>query len=108
MLLRNREVRRTAAASAVIGAAGAVCAWRLAGPVAAACVAGTACALLAVWLVATRARYRALARLAAQVDDILHGSRDVSLERMREGELAILASELDKMPDGRRSGQSGR
>ena len=97
MLLRNREVRRTVAASVVVGAVGAVCAWHLAGSVAAACVAGTAAALLVVWLVATRARYRALARLAAQVDDILHGSRDVSLERMREGELAILASELDKM-----------
>ena len=97
MLLRNREVRRTVAASAVVGVVGAVCAWRLAGPVAAACVAGTAAALLVVLLVATRVRYRALARLAAQVDDILHGSRDVSFERMREGELAILASELDKM-----------
>lgn len=97
MLLRNREVRRTVTASALAASAGALCAWRLAGPGAAACVAGTAAALLVVWLAATRARYRALARLAAQVDDILHGARDVSFERMREGELAILASELDKM-----------
>lgn len=97
MLLRNREVRRAAGVSAVVGAAGALCAWRLAGPGGAACVAGTAAVLLLVWLAATRARYRALARMAAQLDDILHGARDVSFERMREGELAILASELDKM-----------
>ncbi len=97
MLLRNQEVRRTVAATAVVGAAGALLAWRLAGPGAAACVAGTAAVLLLVWLAATRARYRSLARMAAQLDDILHGARDVSFERMREGELAILASELDKM-----------
>lgn len=97
MLLRNREVRRTIGASAVVGGAGALWAWRLAGADAAACVAVTALALVLVWLVATRSRYRALARMASQVDDILHGERDVSFERMREGELAILASELDKM-----------
>ena len=97
MLLRNREVRRAAGVSAVVGAAGMLLAWRLAGPGGAACVAGTAAVLLLVWLAATRARYRSLARMAAQLDDILHGARDVSFERMREGELAILASELDKM-----------
>ena len=97
MLWRNQEVRRSVAATAVVGAMGALLAWRLAGPGAAACVAGTAAALLLVWLAATRARYRSLARMAAQLDDILHGARDVSFERMREGELAILASELDKM-----------
>ena len=97
MLLRNREVRRPLVASLVMGAAGALLAWRLAGSGAAACVAGTAAALLLIWLSATRARHRALARMAAQVDDILHGARDVSFERMREGEIAILASELDKM-----------
>ncbi|MBM6816390.1 HAMP domain-containing histidine kinase [Olsenella uli] len=97
MLLRNREVRRTVGVSAVVAGAGALCAWRLAGAPAATCVVVTALALLAVWLAATRKRYRALARMASQVDDILHGDRDVSFERMREGELAILASELDKM-----------
>ena len=97
MLLRNREVRRTVAASAAVGAAGATWAWSVAGPEAAGCVALTAAAVTAAWTLATRSRYRALARLAAQVDDVLHGARDVSFERMREGEVAILASELDKM-----------
>ena len=73
MLLRNREVRRTVGVSAVVAGAGALCAWRLAGAPAAACVVVTALALLAVWLAATRERYRALARMASQVDDILHG-----------------------------------
>lgn len=97
MLLRNQEVRRAVGASLAVGATGAALAWAAAGPVAAGCAAAVAGGTLAVWLLATRARYRALARLASQVDDVLHGERDVSFERMREGELAILASELDKM-----------
>ena len=80
-----------------VGAAGVAAAWSLAGPHAAAACAATAAALLAVVLVATRRRYRAIARLAERADAVLHGKRDVSFERMREGELAILASELDKM-----------
>ena len=97
MLLRNRELFRTAAVALVVCAVATVwagCSW---GAGAAALVAVTCAALLAVFLVATLARYRAIARLAAQVDDVLHGQRDVSFERMREGELALLASELDKM-----------
>ena len=97
MLLRNREVWRTVVAFVAVGAVGTAAAWGVAGRAAGACVAATSAALLLVLVVATRARYRAIARLAAQVDDVLHGARDVSFERMREGELAILASELDKM-----------
>ena len=96
-MLRNREVWRTVVTFLAVGVIGAAIAWWLAGPLAAACVICVTAALLAVLLVATWRRYRALARLAAQVDDVLHGARDVSFERMREGELAILASELDKM-----------
>ena len=97
MILRNPEVRRGACAFALVGVIGTVVAWVLAGRAAAACVAIVAVLLAAVFLVVTRSRYRALARMALQVDRALHGSRDVSFERMREGELAILASELDKM-----------
>lgn len=97
MIGRNREVLRTVAAFLAVGAACALAAWLAVGAEAAACVGCATAALLAVLLLATRARYRALARLAEQVDEVLHGGRDVSFERMREGELAILASELDKM-----------
>lgn len=97
MILRNPEVYRGAYAFALVGAIGTATAWALAGRAAAACVAIVTVLLAAVFLVVTRSRYRALARMALQVDRALHGSRDVSFERMREGELAILASELDKM-----------
>ena len=97
MIRRNRELARACAAFLAVGLLGAAAAWWLAGPLAAACAGAVAAVLFAVFLGVTLARYRALARLAAQVDAVLHGERDVSFERMREGELAILASELDKM-----------
>lgn len=96
-LLRNPEVKHAAAAFLAVGAVGSAAAWSLAGPRAAAVTGAVALVLLGVMLLATRRRYRRIARLAAQVDAMLHGERDVSFERMREGELAILASELDKM-----------
>ena len=97
MLLRNAEVRRTVFVFVAVGAAGVGVAWALAGTTAAAVVAATVTVLLAVLLASTRLRYRRIARMAGQVDAVLHGERDVGFERMREGELAVLASELDKM-----------
>ena len=97
MLLRNAEVRRTVFVFVAVGAAGVGVAWALAGTTAAAVVAATVTVLLAVLLASTLLRYRRIARMAGQVDAVLHGERDVGFERMREGELAVLASELDKM-----------
>lgn len=97
MLLRNTEVRRTVIVFLAVGVAGVGTAWALAGSAAAVVVAATVTALLAIYLVATWRRYRRIAHMAEQVDAVLHGERDVSFERMREGELAVLASELDKM-----------
>ena len=97
MLLRNAEVRRTVFAFLAMGVAAAGAAWALAGALAAVVVAATVAVLLGVFLVSTHLRYRRIARMASQVDAMLHGERDVSFERMREGELAVLASELDKM-----------
>lgn len=96
-LLRNPEVRRTVAAFVVVGAAGSACAGLLFGAGAALCVGVVATVLLGIYLVSTARRYRALARLAQQVDAVLHGERDVSFERMNEGELAVLSSEIGKM-----------
>lgn len=48
-------------------------------------------------LVLTWRRYRRIARLAASLDEVLHGKRELELDRMSEGELAILESELSKM-----------
>ncbi len=95
-LLRNPEVRRGLllwAAAAALLAAGA--AWT-AGPAAAGWVLAAACGLAALHLAETRRRYRQLARLAGELEEMLHGAEG-SLERYREGELAILQNQLAKM-----------
>lgn len=97
MLLRNRELARAVAVAVVAGLVGAAAAGLAWGAAAAVLVVAVTAVTCAAFLAATFARYRALARLAAQVDDVLHDKRDVSFARMREGELAVLASELDKM-----------
>ena len=48
------------------------------------------------WMFAWR-RYRYMARLSRRLDRILHGQETVLIAESREGELAILESELQKM-----------
>ena len=59
-------------------------------------VLATAVALTSLFVAVTTQRYRALAQMAERVDLALHDDRSVSLADMNEGELAILASEIDK------------
>ena len=108
MLLRNAELARTLVAAGVVvaggaAAAGAIVGWAAmrGGPdaaalAAAAAVAAVGAVLVALFCAVTARRYRALARMAERVDEALHDDRAVSLSDMREGELAILASEVDK------------
>ncbi|MFR5617105.1 MAG: sensor histidine kinase, partial [Eggerthella lenta] len=53
-----------------------------------------ACALFAT--VSLR-RYRQSARLASEVDEVLHGGRRIAVSDYREGDLAVLRNELAKM-----------
>ena len=97
MLSRNRELFWLAAtyaalavflaaAAAALGYAGAV-PW----------VLGSAALLAVPVAVFTRARYRVIAELAQSLDARLHADRPLPLDTMREGELAVLASELEKV-----------
>ena len=64
----------------------------------AACVAlalGTV--LLVLYGVELCCRYRAMARLAADIDAVLHGSGDIHLADYGEGEVSLLRSEVRKM-----------
>ena len=45
----------------------------------------------------TRARYERIAELSRRLDAKLHADRPLELDTMREGELAVLASELEKV-----------
>lgn len=97
MLLRNRPLARTVCAWLIIAAALAVLAAALFSPRVALIVGGAALLGGIPFLAHTYRRYHDLARLAERLDAVLHGERELAFERMNEGELAILASELDKM-----------
>lgn len=96
-MLRNREIARFSAGVLAISAAAVAAAYCFVGDAAAACVAATVILLTCVFAVFTHARYQELSLLSSKIDVILNGDRNLSFEGMQEGELSILANELDKM-----------
>lgn len=94
---RNREIARFSAGVLAISAAAVAAAYCFVGDAAAACVAATVILLTCVFAVFTHARYQELSLLSSKIDAILNGDRNLSFEGMQEGELSILANELDKM-----------
>lgn len=97
MLLRNRELMLLVCTyvGATLLIALASCA--LSGSAACFWVISTACILGIVVALFTRARYRAIALLAAQLDECLFAERPALLDGAREGELAILTNEVAKL-----------
>lgn len=57
----------------------------------------TSILLLAVRLIADSKRYRRISELSDCIDKILHGAEKVDFEEYKEGEIAILSSEIHKM-----------
>ena len=64
---------------------------------AAICTFATGLIVTVIFIILTNRRYRALANMAANLDRVLAGERDIRLRDMSEGELAILSSEIDKV-----------
>lgn len=64
---------------------------------AAICTLVTGLIVTVIFMILTDRRYRALAKMAANLDRVLAGERDIRLRDMSEGELAILSSEIDKV-----------
>lgn len=64
---------------------------------AAICTFVTGLIVTVIFMILTNRRYRALANMAANLDRVLTGERDIRLRDMSEGELAILSSEIDKV-----------
>lgn len=64
---------------------------------AAICTLVTGLIVTGIFIILTNRRYRALAKMAANLDRVLAGERDIRLRDMSEGELAILSSEIDKV-----------
>lgn len=95
-MLRNPEIRRMLAICLPLCAAvTAVCFYfdLRAGIL----TAALSLLLLLLYLLDARRRYRAMARLAEDIDAVLHGRRDVSFAQYTEGEVSLLRSELRKM-----------
>lgn len=64
---------------------------------AAICTFVTGLIVTVIFMILTDRRYRALANMAANLDRVLAGERDIRLRDMSKGELAILSSEIDKV-----------
>lgn len=64
---------------------------------AAICTLVTGLIVTVIFMILTDRRYRALANMAANLDRVLAGERDIRLRDMSEGKLAILSSEIDKV-----------
>ncbi len=95
-MLRNPEIRRMLAVSVPLCAIFcAVCLWLdvRAGLL----TAALSILLLTLYLFSARRRYRTMARLAEDIDAVLHGRRDISFAQYTEGEVSLLRSELRKM-----------
>lgn len=95
-MLRNKELRQFAALFGILSAAAiAVGFWISAAAgmliIAFSAAAGTA------FFAFTKARYQKLARIADEIDLVLHSEDGIYIAEMEEGELSILQGEIAKM-----------
>lgn len=95
-MYRNKEIRQFAAVFGAIAVAAAAVGFAI-GAGAGMAIIGTVAALGLAFFVFTRARYKSLARIAEQIDRVLHGGAQLFTGDMDEGELSILQSEVTKM-----------
>ena len=95
-LLRNEDVRRTTVTSSLVTLAFAIVANMNWGLLAAGLCLLCGAQAISLYLRLTVERHGRIAEMAQRVDAALHEGRSVRLSDMREGELAILASEVDK------------
>lgn len=93
---RNPEVKKTLLLYGMAAAAAAAAAFVLERRFGLLMLAVCAVFVL-IYLSATYLRYRRISELAADIDQLLHGDRQVALEKYAEGELEILQSEIYKM-----------
>ena len=97
MISRNRALWWQVVAFLAVTVACAAVAWALAGMAAAIAAAVAGVVLTALFTVISCARYRQIARLAVEIDEVLHSGRAVDFSNCREGDLAVLESELSKL-----------
>ena len=95
-LFKNREITCVFIILLALGAAASGVCLVFDARCAAVCACLTA-AVIAVYLIDARKRYRAMAELSDDIDRILTGAENIDLSRYTEGELGILQNELTKL-----------
>ena len=96
-MLRNPELRRALLVGGLLTFLASAAAMSLSGWQAACVALALGTVLLVLYGVELCCRYRAMARLAADIDAVLHGSGDIHLADYGEGEVSLLRSEVRKM-----------
>ena len=96
-LFRNRLFALQLAVMALAAAALSVAAGIVAGAVSAAWAAAVGIVCCVLFAAFSWRRYREIACLAAEMDEVLHSGRRVTFADCREGDVAILRSEVSKM-----------
>lgn len=95
-MFRNREIRWFAALFFVIAGGTAVASYRL-HPAAGLLAAFSSFLLGLLTFLFTRERYKRIAELSEEIDQVLHDADKVYIADCEEGELSILKSEVGKM-----------
>ena len=89
-------LRQAAVLGLILAAITAAAAWA-GGRTAALWCLGASAAALAFFCLASYRRHREIRHLTASIDEVLHNGRDLQLSDYREGDLAVLHNELQKM-----------
>lgn len=95
-MLRNKEIRRFAVFFVVIAAFFVVLGFR-AGMAAGILSCASAAAFGTAFWIFTKARYKSIAQISNQIDQVLHHDDHLYIGEAEEGELSILHSEITKM-----------
>lgn len=93
-MLRNPELRRALLVGGLLTLLASAAAMSLSGWQAACVALALGTVLLVLYGVELCCRYRAMARLAADIDAVLHGSGDIHLADYGEGEVSLLLTSL--------------
>lgn len=95
-MLRNREFRQFAILFALMAAVAVILGFAI-NMAAGILATASAAAFGTVFFAFTKARYKSLARISNQIDQVLHNADNLYIGEADEGELSILHSEITKM-----------
>lgn len=95
-MLRNKELERLTAVLLLITAAATIAGFFI-DPAAAVLALVLAASFGTVFFIFTRARYRSIAHISYEIDQVLHNAEHLYISESEEGELSILQSEITKM-----------